>query len=73
MKQFYIVLKQYCLAIVTFLTYNKFKIFLYNGYSLFPDIARHDCTVDGCHPNDLGMYFMAERIGGVLANVIKGE
>lgn len=49
------------------------NVYFIDGYSLFPDIARHDCTVDGCHPNDLGMYFMAERIGGVLANVIKGE
>ena len=47
------------------------NVYFIDGYSLFPDAARHDCTVDGCHPNDLGMYFMAERIGGVLANIIK--
>lgn len=49
------------------------NVYYIDGYSLFPDEARNDCTVDGCHPNDLGMYFMAERIGGVLSNVIKEE
>ena len=45
------------------------NVYFIDGYSLFPDAVRHDCTVDGCHPNDLGMYFMAERISGVLANI----
>ena len=49
------------------------NVYFIDGYSLFPDAARHDCTVDGCHPNDLGMYFMAERIGGVLSVVMKGD
>lgn len=46
------------------------NVYFIDGYSLFPDVARHDCTVDGCHPNDLGMYFMAERIGGVIASIM---
>ena len=65
-----------CLILGTYMSARQNgdkNVYFIDGYSLFPDIARHDCTVDGCHPNDLGMYFMAERIVGVLANVIKGE
>ena len=29
------------------------------------------CTVDGCHPNDLGFYKMAKAIAPVLAEKIK--
>ena len=47
------------------------KIYYIDGYSLFPADCRRDCTVDGCHPNDLGFYFMAQRIGGVLKEIIK--
>lgn len=46
------------------------NVYYIDGYSLFPDAIRNDCTVDGCHPNDLGFYFMAERIGGILENII---
>lgn len=33
-----------------------------DGRSFFARRDRGDCTVDGCHPNDLGMFRMAERI-----------
>ncbi len=41
-----------------------------DGYSCFPSECREDCTVDGCHPNDLGMYYISERISGVLKETI---
>lgn len=44
-------------------------VYFIDGYSLFPENCRKDCTVDGCHPNDLGMYFMAEGISKVLEDV----
>lgn len=28
-----------------------------------------DATVDGCHPNDLGFYRMAEKIGNVIEKI----
>ena len=28
-----------------------------------------DATVDGCHPNDLGFYRMAEKIGDVIEKI----
>lgn len=31
--------------------------------------AGNDGTVDNCHPNDLGFYSMAEKLGGVLEKV----
>ena len=45
-------------------------IYFLDGYSLFPSDCRKDCTVDGCHPNDLGMYFIAEKVAGVLKEVL---
>lgn len=34
-----------------------------DGRTLFEGFFKNDCTVDGCHPNDLGFMFMAEKIG----------
>jgi len=42
-----------------------------DGDSLFEG-AHHDlCTVDGCHPNDAGFIRMADRIGHVVASLLK--
>ena len=38
-----------------------------DGATLFGDADAHECTVDTCHPNDLGFYRMADVIGGVLS------
>lgn len=46
------------------------NVFFIDGDSLFPEAVRADCTVDGTHPNDLGFHFMAERIGGILKNLL---
>ncbi len=37
-----------------------------DGQSLFQGEYRDCCTVDGCHPNDLGMTRMADFIGGII-------
>ena len=39
------------------------KVLFVDGYSLFHGEMRDDCTVDGCHPNDVGMMRMADVIG----------
>lgn len=55
-------------------TYDRAKkqgdqnVFFVDGEKLFwaPDGTRADCTVDGCHPNDLGFFRMAEKIGAAV-------
>lgn len=46
------------------------NVYFIDGYSFFPDDVRFDCTVDGCHPNDLGMYMMADKIGTVIGHLL---
>ena len=38
-----------------------------DGAALFEGPLADDCTVDGCHPNDLGFYRMAQKIGPAVA------
>ena len=49
------------------------KIWFLDGEKLFGECDRDACTVDGCHPNDLGFYRMAENIRPVLEEILKGE
>lgn len=42
------------------------KVRFIDGSTLFAGDDFWDCTVDTCHPNDLGFYRMAKVIGGVL-------
>ncbi|MBQ8510745.1 MAG: SGNH/GDSL hydrolase family protein [Clostridia bacterium] len=53
---------------IIYTTYNNArqrgeKVLFVDGYSLFEGEMREECTVDGCHPNDLGMARMADVIG----------
>ena len=42
-----------------------------DGESFFSGYADGaDCTVDGCHPTDLGFFLMAERIGATIKNIL---
>ena len=41
-----------------------------DGATLFGNTNRDACTVDGCHPNDLGFMRMAETIYPVLAQAL---
>lgn len=43
---------------------------LINGRDLFEGPDRRECTVDGCHPTDLGFYRMATVIRPVLAELL---
>ena len=42
------------------------RVFYVDGQSLFGDTDRDMCTVNGCHPNDLGFLRMADRLEPVL-------
>lgn len=46
------------------------NIYFIDGESLFGGFGRDSCTCDGCHPNDLGFYRMAEKIGSVMERIL---
>lgn len=57
-------------------TYKKYKrkgenVYLVDGRKFYPQEVAEHCSVDGCHPNDLGMYFMAKEIFSVIKEIIK--
>ena len=37
-------------------------VYFIDGETLFGDRDREACTVDGCHPNDLGFHRMFENV-----------
>lgn len=45
------------------------NIHFVDGTTFFPLEARYDCTVDDCHPNDMGMYNIAKGIERVLTKI----
>lgn len=46
------------------------NVYFIDGAGLFNGDEWDACTVDGCHPNDLGFYKMAQGILPVLKNVL---
>lgn len=46
------------------------NVYLINGTDLFAGPDRNECTVDGCHPTDLGFYRMATVIRPVLTGML---
>lgn len=42
------------------------NVYFVDGERLFGGNCRDGCTVDGCHPNDLGFYRMAEAVGATM-------
>nr|WP_300838517.1 SGNH/GDSL hydrolase family protein [uncultured Acetatifactor sp.] len=46
------------------------KVYFVDGFQLFSGNRRYDCTVDGCHPNDLGFARMAEVIGEMVRHCL---
>jgi hypothetical protein len=45
-------------------------VYFVDGETLFGDYERDACTVDGCHPNDLGFMRMADVITPVVKEAI---
>ena len=56
-------------------TYRKARaagdenVYFLAGKYFYPDDVRENCAVDGCHPNDLGFYFMAKKIYKKMAQI----
>ncbi len=49
------------------------NVYFIDGETLFGTKDRDACTVDDCHPNDLGFYRMAETIYPVLKNILENR
>ena len=47
------------------------KVLFVDGKHLFDGEFADSCTVDGCHPNDLGFFRMAQKIGDVIEEALK--
>lgn len=47
------------------------NVYFIDGAHIFDGVFRDSCTVDGCHPNDLGFSRMAEKINEVLNEIWK--
>lgn len=52
------------------LSSNDCNVYFIDGAALFGRRNRDCCTVDGCHPDDLGFSRMAEKVYGVLSRLI---
>ena len=48
------------------------KVSFVDGAKLFEGPFADSCTVDGCHPNDLGFFRMAQKIGDAVEAALKG-
>ncbi|MGI6356816.1 MAG: hypothetical protein GX937_11040 [Lentisphaerae bacterium] len=46
------------------------RVYFVDGLLLFGSVDRDACTVDGCHPNDLGFYRMAQAITPVVEKAL---
>ena len=46
------------------------KVYFIDGETLFEGVERDACTMDGCHPNDLGFFRMANVVEPVLREVL---
>ncbi len=42
------------------------NVYFIDGERLFGGDCRDACTMDGCHPNDLGFYRMADAVGATM-------
>ena len=47
------------------------NVYFIDGDLFFPDDIIANCTVDGCHPNDLGFYFMAKSIAPLIKELLE--
>lgn len=49
------------------------NVYYVDGERLFGGDCRDGCTVDGCHPNDLGFYRMADAVGATMEIIYSRE
>ncbi len=49
------------------------NVYFIDGFTLFNGLNFTDCTVDSCHPNDLGFFRMAQVIGDKIEEILKDK
>ena len=49
------------------------NVYFIDGSMLFGEADGDACTVDGCHPNDLGFYRMARGLEPVLRKILEND
>lgn len=49
------------------------SVYFIDGRRFFPEEVKYRCQVDGIHPNDLGFYFMSEKIGNVIIEILNSQ
>jgi hypothetical protein len=47
------------------------NVYFVDGSKMYPEELRHECSTDGCHPNDLGYHFMANAFEAVLRPLLE--
>ena len=62
-----IIFESYCRA----LGEGDRNVYFVDGSKMFPEYCREDCTVDGCHPTELGYHFMANAFGEVIKELLE--
>lgn len=49
------------------------NVYFIDGAKIYPADKRDECTVDGCHPNDMGYSYMADAFGEVIKPLIENN
>ena len=47
------------------------NVYLIDGRKIYPKEIREHCSIDGCHPTDLGFYFFAKKVHKVINEILK--
>jgi len=45
------------------------NVYFIDGRTFYPKQVREHCAVDGCHPTDLGFYFMAKKLYKTIKDI----
>ena len=62
-----IIFESYCRALAE----GDRNVYFVDGSKMFPEYCREDCTVDGCHPTELGYHFMANAFGEIVKEILE--
>ena len=45
------------------------NVYFIDGRTIYPKSLREHCSVDGCHPTDLGFYFFAKKVYKIIEEI----